>query len=43
MRKAQAANVLLCVLASPIWITAAEQLKPGSEPGRDPGRAQSDG
>ena len=30
MRKAQAANVLLCVLASSIWITRAEQLKPGA-------------
>ena len=30
MRKAEAANVLLCLLASSIWITAAEQLKPGA-------------
>jgi hypothetical protein len=30
MRKAEAANLLLCVLASSIWITAAGQLKPGA-------------
>jgi len=30
MRKAEAAHVLLCLLASSIWITAAEQLKPGA-------------
>jgi hypothetical protein len=30
MRKAEAATVLLCLLASSIWITAAEQLKPGA-------------
>ena len=30
MRKAEAANVLLCLLASSIWITGAEQLKPGA-------------
>jgi LppX/LprAFG-like lipoprotein len=30
MRKAEAANVLLCVLASSIWISGAEQLKPGA-------------
>ena len=30
MRKAEAANILLCVLASSIWITAAEQLQPGA-------------
>jgi hypothetical protein len=30
MRKAAAANVLLCLLASSIWITAAGQLKPGA-------------
>src|SRR6185369_4064639 len=30
MRKAEAAHVLLCLLASTIWITAAEQLKPGA-------------
>jgi hypothetical protein len=28
MRKAEAANVLLCLLASSIWVTGAEQLKP---------------
>lgn len=30
MRKAEAASVLLCLLASSIWITGAEQLKPGA-------------
>ena len=30
MRKAEAVNVLLCLLASSIWITGAEQLKPGA-------------
>jgi hypothetical protein len=30
MRNAQAATVLLCLLASSIWITGAEQLKPGA-------------
>jgi hypothetical protein len=30
MRKAEAANVLLCLLASSVWITGAEQLKPGA-------------
>jgi hypothetical protein len=30
MRKAEAADVLLCLLASSIWITGAEQLKPGA-------------
>jgi hypothetical protein len=30
MRKAEAAHLLLCLLASSIWITAAEQLKPGA-------------
>ena len=30
MRKVEAANVLLCLLASSIWITGAEQLKPGA-------------
>ena len=30
MRKAEAANVLLCLLVSSIWITGAEQLKPGA-------------
>ena len=30
MRKAEAANTLLCLLASSIWITGAEQLKPGA-------------
>jgi hypothetical protein len=30
MRKAEAANVLLCLLASSIGITAGEQLKPGA-------------
>jgi hypothetical protein len=30
MRKAEAANILLCLLASSIWITGAEQLKPGA-------------
>jgi len=30
MRKADAANVLLCLLASSIWITAADQLQPGA-------------
>ena len=30
MRKAEAANVLLCLLASSIWITGAEQLAPGT-------------
>ena len=30
MRKAEAANVLFCLLASSIWITGAEQLKPGA-------------
>jgi len=30
MRKAEAAHVLLCLLASSIWITGAEQLTPGA-------------
>jgi LppX/LprAFG-like lipoprotein len=30
MRKAEAANVLLCLLASSIWIAGAEQLNPGA-------------
>ena len=30
MRKAEAANVLLCLLASSTWIVSAEQLKPGA-------------
>ena len=30
MRKAKAAHVLLCLLASSIWITGAEQLQPGA-------------
>jgi len=30
MRKAKAAHVLLCLLASSIWITGAEQLTPGA-------------
>jgi hypothetical protein len=30
MRKAEAVNVLLCLLASSTWITGAEQLKPGA-------------
>jgi hypothetical protein len=30
MRKAEAAHVLLCLLASSIWITGAEQLTPGT-------------
>src|SRR4051812_10174557 len=30
MRKAEAAKILLCLLASSIWITGAEQLKPGA-------------
>ena len=30
MRKADAANVLLCLLASSISIAGAEQLKPGA-------------
>ncbi len=30
MRKTEAAHVLLCLLASSIWINAAEQLKPGA-------------
>src|SRR5258708_1356908 len=30
LRKAEAANTLLCLLASSIWITGAEQLKPGA-------------
>ena len=33
MRKAEAANVLLCLLASSTWITGAEQLKPGASRG----------
>jgi LppX/LprAFG-like lipoprotein len=30
MRKAEAVNVVLCLLASSIWITGAEQLQPGT-------------
>jgi hypothetical protein len=30
MRKAEAAHVLLCLVASSVWITGAEQLKPGA-------------
>ncbi len=32
MRSAEAANLLLCLLASSTWITGAEQLKPGASP-----------
>jgi hypothetical protein len=32
MRKAKAANILLCLLASTNWIAAAGQLKPGASP-----------
>jgi hypothetical protein len=30
MRKAQAASVLLCLLATSVWMTSAEQLRPGA-------------